>query len=79
MQCACGKLVERQFSGAEAEYVGDRNGAMRHAEDVANHSADAGVRSAERLDRRRMIVGLGLHGDGGALCEFDDSCVADER
>ncbi len=52
---------------------------MRDAQHVANDAADAGVRSAERFDGRRMVVGLGLERDRGALGELDDAGIADER
>ena len=52
---------------------------MRGAHHVADDAADAGVGAAERLDRRRVVVGLGLHRDGRAAAERDDAGVADER
>ena len=48
-------------------------------EHVADHAADARVGAAERLDGRRMVVGLGLEGDRRARRERDDPGVADER
>ena len=46
---------------------------------VADDAADAGVGAAERLDRRRVVVRLGLERDGRALAERHDPGVADER
>ena len=51
---------------------------MGDAEHVADHAADTGVRAAERLDGRRVVVGLGLERDRRALGELDDAGVADE-
>ena len=64
---------------AEAEDVGDRDRTMTCAHHVADDAADAGVRAAERLDRRRMVVRLGLHRERRAGRERDDAGVADER
>jgi hypothetical protein len=63
VQRAVGELVEREVGGTEAQDVGDRDRAVGDAEHVADHAADAGVRAAERFDRRRMVVGLGLERD----------------
>ena len=69
----------RQVGGSEAQDVGGGDGVVRGAHDVADDATDAGVRAAERLDRRRVVVRLGLHRDGGAGHERDDAGVADER
>ena len=39
-------------------------GLVRGADHVADDAADAGVGAAERLDRRRMVVRLGLDRHG---------------
>ncbi len=51
---------------------------MGGTHDVADDTADAGVGAPEGFDRRRVVVGLGLHRDGGAGGEADDAGVADE-
>ena len=48
---------------------------MAGAEDVADHASDAGVGAAEGLDGRRMIVSLGLEGEGFPLHEGDGAGI----
>ena len=67
--CAAGAARRRaasasgQVGRAEAQDVGDGDRPVGGAEHVADHAADAGVGAAERLDGRRVVVGLGLQGD----------------
>ena len=61
-----GSVVGRQVGRAEAQHVGDGDRPVGGAQHVADHAADAGVGAAERLDRRRVVVRLGL--DARASC-----------
>ena len=56
---------------AEAQAVEQRDRPSAHGDDVAQDAADAGRRSLERLDRRRMVVALDLERDGLAVAEVD--------
>ena len=76
---AVGDVGERDVGRPEAQDVGDRDRAVGGAEHVADHAADTGVGAAERFDRRRVVVGLGLEGDRRARPVGDDARVADER
>ena len=78
MQHAIRKLVSREVGGAEAQDVGDRDRAVRRSHHIADHPADTGVRSTKRLDRRGMVVRLGLDGQRRAFRERHDAGVADE-
>ena len=74
-----GSSSSGEIGGPEAEDVGDGDRAVGRAEHVADHAADAGVGAAERLDRGRVVVRLGLEGQRRARGELDDAGVADER
>ena len=76
---AVGDIGEQGVGWAEAQDVGDRDRAVGSAEHIADHPADSGVGAAERFDRRRVVVGLGLEGDRRAGPVGDDARVADER
>ena len=56
---------------AEAEPVEQRDRPGSHRHDVAEDAADAGCGPLERLHRGRVIVALGLEGDGEALAEVE--------
>ena len=58
-----GSVAGGEVGGPEAQHVGDGDRAVAGAEHVADHAADAGVGAAERLDRRRVVVRLGLEGE----------------
>ena len=75
---AVGDVGERRVGWSEAQDVGDRDRAVGGAEHIADHAADPGVGAAERLDRRRVVVGLGLERDRRARPVGDDARVADE-
>ena len=64
-----GSASARQVGRAEAQHVGDRDRSVGGAHHVADHAADAGVGPAERLDRRRVVVRLGLDGERRARGE----------
>jgi hypothetical protein len=66
VQHTLGQLIGREVGGAEAEDVGDGDGVVGGAHHVADDAADTGVRAAEGLDGRRVVVRLGLDGDGDA-------------
>ncbi len=72
---AADRAREVVVGAAEAQPVEqcDRPGA--HRGDVAQDPTDPGRRALERLDRRRMIVALGLEGDREPVAEIDDACV----
>ncbi len=74
-----GKLVDREVGRAEAQHVGHEDRTVRHAEDVADHAADARVGATERLDGRWVVVRLCLEGQCRAGCELHHSGIADER
>ncbi len=76
---AVGDVGERDVGWPEAQDVGDRDRAVGGTEHVADHAADAGVGAAERFDRRRVVVGLGLERDRRAWAVRHDAGVADER
>ena len=76
---AVGDVGERDVGRPEAQHVGDRDRAVGGPEHVADHAADTGVGAAERLDRRRVVVGLGLERDRRAGAVRHDAGVADER
>ena len=79
VQHTIGELGRRQIGRAEAEDVGAGDRVVSGTEDVADHAADAGVGPAERLDRGRVVVGLGLQRQGAPGLERDDAGVAHER
>ena len=58
-----GSSSSGEVGRAEAQHVGDGDRPVGGAHHVADHAADAGVGAAERLDRRRVVVGLGLEGE----------------
>ena len=78
VQRAVGQLVDRELGGSEAQHVGHGDRPVAGTHHVADDAADARVGAAERLDGRRVVVGLGLHGDRRALGERHDAGVADE-
>ena len=61
--------------GAETEAVEQRDGPRPHGGDVAEDSAHAGRRALERLDRRRMVVALGLERDREAIAQVEHARV----
>ncbi len=60
---------------AEAQRVERHAGPRAHGEDVAHDAADAGGGALERLDRRRVVVALDLHGHRPAVADVDDAGV----
>ena len=72
------ELCVWQVGRSEAENVRGRNRVVSSAHHIADHTADAGVRTAERFDRRWMVVSLGLYRDRRARRERHDAGVADE-
>ena len=70
----------RHIQRAEAEHVGVGDGARRDADHVADHAADAGVGSAERLQRGGVVVGLDFEGDFviSSVVKIDDAGVVHE-
>ncbi len=79
MQHSGGQLVVRQIGRAEAQNIGAGDRTGRHADDVADHTTDAGVGAAERFKRRRVVVGLDLERNIVVVVEGDDPGVVDER
>ena len=59
----------------KAQRVHDGDRTRAHGEDVAQDAANAGRRTLERLDERRMIVRLDLEGAGPAVADVDDAGV----
>src|SRR3989449_8467662 len=60
---------------AEPQGVEDGDGPGAHGEDVAQDPADAGRRTLERLDERRMVVALHLEDDRPAVADVDGARV----
>ena len=60
---------------AEAQPVEQRDRPCAHRDDVPEDAADAGRGPLERLDGRRVVVRLGLEGDGDAAAEVDHARV----
>ena len=60
---------------AEAEPVEERDRPGAHRDDVAEDAADAGGGALERLDRGRVVVALGLEGDGEPVAEVEHAGV----
>ena len=67
--------LELPVGSAEPEPVEERDRPGAHRDDVAQDAADAGRGALEGLDRRRMVVRLGLERDRDAVAEIDHACV----
>ncbi len=56
---------------AEPQAVEQRDRPCAHRDDVAEDAADARRGALERLDRRGVVVALGLEGDGEPVTEVE--------
>ena len=59
----CRQFLDRRIQWAKAEDIGAGNWLRRDAQYIANDTTHAGIRAAEGLNRRRMIMRLDLEGD----------------
>ena len=75
MQHPVGQLRVGIVLRAKAEHVGVGDRPRRHADDVADHAAHAGVGAAKRLERRRVVVRLDLEGQVIVVVKGDDAGV----
>ena len=71
--CRCWLRLRRDR--AKAQRIHHRDRPRAHGEDIAQNSADAGGRSLEGLNERRMIVRLDLEGAGPAVADINDAGV----
>ena len=78
VKLAGAKLIGGHVGHPEAEHIGVGDRAGRHAKQIADHPADAGVGPAKRLKRARVVVGLNLDAQLIFVGEGDDPCVIDE-
>ena len=67
--------VEAPVALGEAEPVEQRDRPRAHGDDVPEDAADAGGRTLERLDCRRMVVALHLEAHRFAVAEVEDARV----
>ena len=69
------RALEVPVGLAETQAVEERDRPGAHRDDVAEDPADTGRGALEGLDGGRVVVGLGLEGDGDTVAEIDHAGV----